>query len=150
MLSTPVTDAWLACTRSYQGVAHELKHVCFLMFYSSRLCKARHIRDKTIKCPVTQKALLSPLWPHSPAGSLTYIRTGHSAKCLNKHDIGLETEQGNTEAQTLPRQVATRLCATVEKVPKMAMAKSTICFTIVCAASATGPSAAPHKAWSCK
>lgn len=48
------------------------------------------------------------------------------------------------EARTLPRQVATRDCATVEKVPKMAMAKSTICFTIVCAASATGPSAAPH------
>lgn len=46
---------------------------------------------------------------------------------------------------TLPRQVATRDWATVEKVPKMAMAKSTICFTMVCAASATGPKAAQHQ-----
>lgn len=45
---------------------------------------------------------------------------------------------------TLPRQVATRDCATVEKQPKMAMAKSMTCFTMVCAASDTGPSAAQH------
>ena len=43
---------------------------------------------------------------------------------------------------TLPRQVATRDCATVEKQPKMAIAKSMICFTMVCAASETGPRAA--------
>lgn len=46
---------------------------------------------------------------------------------------------------TLPRHVATRDWATVEKVPKMAMVKSTICFTIVCAASATGPRAAQYQ-----
>ena len=43
---------------------------------------------------------------------------------------------------TLPRQVATRDWATVEKQPKMAIAKSMICFTMVCAASETGPRAA--------
>lgn len=49
---------------------------------------------------------------------------------------------------TLPSDEATNVCDTVENVPKIAIAKSMICLTIVCAASATAPRAAqqPHLA----
>ena len=43
---------------------------------------------------------------------------------------------------TLPSDEATNVCDTVENVPKIAIAKSMICLTIVCAASATAPRAA--------
>ena len=64
-----------------------------------------------------------------------------------KEVTALDTEDAEpcrkiAKGLTLPRQVATRDCATVEKQPKMAMPKSMICFTMVCAASDTGPRAA--------
>ncbi len=59
---------------------------------------------------------------------------------------GQHAGAGHSSGFTLPRQVATRDCATVEKQPKMAMAKSVTCFTMVCAASDTGPRAAHPQA----